>query len=378
MNESKTKAACGGCAKCEGLPEPTRSGGSLYLWFPLGHSAGKVRQFLRQSGMPHEMQGEGCVRVTLDAAQQEQFIGALGQVLTDMEMADTHVLRVEGDGTPQMADMPRTMPLRQFLGLAQGDWLVEMLRAERLTSFFQPIVRADDTADVFAQEALLRGVAEDGSFVPPGKIFDAGRDANLLFALDLASRRSAIRSAGRQGIASHIFINFNPTSIYDPAFCLRSTVQAVHDTGLQPGKIVFEIIESDRHPDIAHLRRITDFYRAAGFGIALDDMGAGYSSLNLIHQLRPDFIKMDMDLIRGVHDDPYKAMIARKLLEIAQELGIETVAEGVECLEELDWVREHGATYVQGYLVAKPAAVPVTRTPRLGRAEPDVEMRRAA
>ena len=145
-------------------------------------------------------------------------------------------------------------------------------------------------------------------------------------------------------------------------------MQAVHETGLQPGKIVFEIIESDRHPDIAHLRRITDFYRAAGFGIALDDMGAGYSSLNLIHQLRPDFIKMDMDLIRGVHEDPYKAMIARKLLEIAQELGIETVAEGVECLEELDWVRAHGATYVQGYLVAKPAAVPVTQTPRLGRA----------
>ena len=286
-----------------------------------------------------------------------------------MECADTHVLRVEGDGTPQMADLPRTMPLRQFLGLAQGDWLVEMLRAERLTSFFQPIVRADDTSAVFAQEALLRSVAEDGALVPPGRIFDAGRDANLLFALDLASRRSAIRSAGRQNISSHIFINFNPTSIYDPAFCLRSTVQAIHDTGLRPDKVVFEIIESDRHPDVAHLRRITDFYRSAGFGIALDDMGAGYSSLNLIHQLRPDFIKMDMDLIRGVHDDPYKAMIARKLLEIAQELGIATVAEGVECLEELDWVRDHGATYVQGYLVAKPAAVPVTQTPRLGRAE---------
>ena len=364
--KDQKQAACAGCARCEGLPEPMRGGGHLYLWLPLGHTAGKVQQVLRQSGLPHEMQDEQCIRLTLDAAQQEWLVGELGRVLTIVESADTHVLRMDGPDAPCLADVPRTLPLRQFLGLAQGDWLLAMLREERLTSHFQAIVPAGDTGVVFAQEALLRGVSEDGALIPPGRIFGAGRDAGLLFQLDLAARRSAIREAGRHGIGSHLFINFNPTSIYDPTFCLRSTVQAVHDTGLLPERIVFEIIESDQFHDIAHLRRIVDFYRSAGFRIALDDMGAGYSSLNLIHQLRPDFIKLDMELTRGVHEDPYKAMIAAKLLEIAQELEIATVAEGIECLEELEWVRAHGATYVQGYLIAKPAAVPVTQTPRLG------------
>lgn len=366
MSKSGNSTECLGCARCERLPEMVQDIASLYLWMPLGHSAGKIRQMLMRSGLEYEPQDEHCVRVRVDAAQRQQFVAEISATLTENERADTHVLCMEGDTAPNLSDVPRTMPLRRFLGLSQGDWLLAMLEAERVTTHFQPIVRADNTAIVFAQEALLRGVAEDGSLVPPGRVFEAAREAGLLFQLDLTARRSAIRAAGRTGIHSHIFINFNPTSIYDPAFCLRSTVQAVHETGIDPQRIVFEIVESDRNHDIAHLRRITDFYRAAGFRIALDDMGSGYSSLNLLHQLRPDFVKLDMELIRDVHQDQYKAMIARKLLEIAQELEIQTVAEGVECAEELAWVRQNGATYVQGYLIARPSAVPVTETPAVG------------
>jgi EAL domain-containing protein (putative c-di-GMP-specific phosphodiesterase class I) len=85
--------------------------------------------------------------------------------------------------------------------------------------------------------------------------------------------------------------------------------------------------------------------------------------LNLIHQLRPDFMKLDMQLIRNVNQDAYKALITEKLLEIASQLNIKTVAEGVETLEELRWVQERGATFVQGYLIAKPSALPVKNTP---------------
>ena len=70
-----------------------------------------------------------------------------------------------------------------------------------------------------------------------------------------------------------------------------------------------------------------------------------------------------MELIRGIHHDPYKASITRKLLELAQQLGILTVAEGIETPEELRWVRSHGVDFVQGYLIAKPASPPVSSTP---------------
>jgi EAL domain-containing protein (putative c-di-GMP-specific phosphodiesterase class I) len=106
------------------------------------------------------------------------------------------------------------------------------------------------------------------------------------------------------------------------------------------------------------------FYRDAGFRVALDDVGAGYSSLNLLHQLRPDFVKLDMDLIRGVDGDPYKALIAGKIIEIATALGIETIAEGIETPGELEWAQTNGATYAQGFGIARPGVPTLTgRTP---------------
>lgn len=100
--------------------------------------------------------------------------------------------------------------------------------------------------------------------------------------------------------------------------------------------------------------------------MALDDVGAGFSQLNLLHLLRPDFIKIDMELVRDVHRDPYKAMIVRKLIELADELSITTIAEGIESLDELTWLRTNGARYVQGYAIARPAPVPLAITPALG------------
>ena len=109
------------------------------------------------------------------------------------------------------------------------------------------------------------------------------------------------------------------------------TVKAViEDAGIDPGRVVFEVVESDEVRDTAHLLDILSTYRAAGFRVALDDVGAGYSSLGLLARLRPDFVKLDMGLVRGVDADPYKAQVAGKLVEMARGLGVETVVERVE------------------------------------------------
>ena len=90
--------------------------------------------------------------------------------------------------------------------------------------------------------------------------------------------------------------------------------------------------------------------------VALDDVGSGYSSLNLIHELHPDLLKVDMELIRSADEDPYKARLVANLLDVAAELDIDTLAEGIETEGELRWVQENGAKYVQGYLLGRPAA----------------------
>lgn len=120
-------------------------------------------------------------------------------------------------------------------------------------------------------------------------------------------------------------------------------------------RVVFEVTEADRYEDTLRLQQVLNAYRRAGFRVALDDLGAGWSTLNLVHRLLPDFIKLDRELIRGVQDHPVKALIAAKLLEIGRGMGIGTIVEGIEEEAELSWVRDHGADFVQGFLMGEPA-----------------------
>ena len=351
------------CARCDSLPSIPQQAGTLCLWFPLGHTAGKARARLESAGRTHSTR-EGCVQVPVadgPGACAAELLAALG----DEEARATRALFLEAGREPSFADFARVVSLRDLAGIASASWLVEMLREERLVSWFHPIVSARDTSVIFGHEALLRGRDERGALVPPLRIFDAAREAGLLFQVDLAARRAAINGAARYPGEGCVFINFTPAAIYDPVSCLRSTVAAADAAGIRHDRLVFEVIEADRIADADHLQRVLDYYRSAGFRVALDDLGAGWSTLNLVHRLRPDFIKLDRELVSGVHQDPVKAVIAGKLLEIGQGLGIRTIVEGVEHEEELRWARASGADFVQGFLIARPEEIPAARTPRL-------------
>ena len=117
---------------------------------------------------------------------------------------------------------------------------------------------------------------------------------------------------------------------------------------------MFEFVESEEIIDHSSFLRTLDFFRQQGFRVALDDVGAGYASLNVLVHVKPDFMKLDMGLIRDVDSDLYKSRVAAKLLELAQELQVKTVVEGIETIGEWEWSREHGADYAQGYLFARP------------------------
>ena len=175
-----------------------------------------------------------------------------------------------------MSDLPRVRSLKWVSALAGSDWLLRMLSEERLTSHFQPIVRTEDTKEVYAQECLLRGIAPDGSLVSPGRIFEAAKEGGLLFQTDLAARLTAIRESLRHGVEENLFINFTPTSIYDPVFCLRSTIQTIDEAGIPHGRVVFEVTETEEAKDVEHLKNVVNRYRDKGLRVALDDLGSGY------------------------------------------------------------------------------------------------------
>lgn len=348
-----------GCSRCEKLPSAEDAAGNLYLWCPTPHTLFKVKRHLGENGHPYRFLAPSqALRVPVEAGQAAEIGAALAGLLGDQENEDTRVLLLAGSRRPGLADYSKVVSLSRFLAARRADWILDLMRERRLTSYFQPIVEAASPGSAFAYEALLRGVSEDGRTIGPGRLFAAARDRDLLFQLDLAARQTAIREFVRHGLEARLFVNFTPTSIYDPSFCLRSTAALVRETGLTPDRVIFEVIESEQVRDIEHLESILKVYRDYGFQVALDDLGAGYSSLSLMSRLRPDFVKLDAELTRSVDRDPYKAVIAAKLLELARQLGIRTVAEGVETDGELSWLQENGADYVQGYRIAAPALPP--------------------
>jgi EAL domain-containing protein (putative c-di-GMP-specific phosphodiesterase class I) len=331
--------------------------GTLYVWFPDALVLDRASAALRAAGH-RPTRTASCARVSMDAGDLDGCVLDLGSSLSDGEARRARVLYVPGRGEPTLDDFGRIVSLHELYVAAQTGWLLEQLEGGRITSHFHPIVHVGDTSRVFAHEALLRGVGRNGEPLEPLAILQAAREAGLYQQLDLAACRCAIREAAHLPRSVTVFINFSPAMMSDADSALRTTVAAIEAAGLEPERFVFEVIEADRIENASHLKEVLDAYRKDGFRVALDDLGAGWSTLNLVHRLRPDFIKLDRDLIREVNVDRVKDLIASKLLEIGHGLGIRTIVEGVETPQELAWARDRGADFVQGFLIARPGPSP--------------------
>lgn len=346
------------CPDCEQIDGLLLDRTALWLGLPSTESFKRMEAFCRSGGWDAAHTGGHGLVVTIGRAEVDRFVTALFGELKGPELAGTRVVTTDGRD-PGPADLHRVMGADVFVNRFKAAWLVEALEERRYTTWFQPIVhRADRDPDrPFAREGLFRLRERDGTLIPPGHVFAVAADAGLLFNLDLVARRSAVETAARARFRSKIFVNFNPSSIYDPSYCLRTTAAAIEEFGVRPSDVVFELTESHRAHDKAHLKGILAFYRKAGFGIALDDVGAGWSGLNLLHELRPDYMKIDMDLVRDVDREPFKQTIVHHLLSIAQTQGIMTIAEGIETEAEAEWLCDQGVDFLQGYLFRRPGPV---------------------
>ncbi|MDQ3206804.1 MAG: EAL domain-containing protein [Pseudomonadota bacterium] len=226
----------------------------------------------------------------------------------------------------------------------QGDDLLDF----EVRMAFQPIV---DSArrTVFAYEALVRGAEGQSA----GEVIARVRP-DQLYRFDQTCRVKAIETAAALGIDSRLSINFIPNAVYEPATCIRLTLAAAEKCGFPADRLIFEITESERIRDTAHVVRIVKDYQRRGFMTAIDDFGAGYSGLNLLADFQPDIVKLDMALIRGIDVHPARQAITTGIVATCRALGCEVLAEGVETVEEYRALRAMGITLYQGYLFARP------------------------
>ena len=239
----------------------------------------------------------------------------------------------------------------------EAEWIDEVIRKELMTCFYQPIIQND--GEIYAYEILARFKREDGSMIYPNDIFSAARARGRLYALDRLCRMTAVRHAAP--LKKKAFINFIPTSIYSPEFCLRSTVNLANELGIDPSMFVFEVVETEQVEDLEHLKRILAYYKDKGFKYALDDVGEGFSTLEVLEELKPNYMKLDMKYVQGVAGDASKQKMALKFLEAALAIGAVPLAEGVETEEDFEWLKERGYQLFQGYLFGKPSPEPIDK-----------------
>lgn len=245
-------------------------------------------------------------------------------------------------------------PLSEMEHILSMQWIDEVIRRNAIVSYSQPIVNTNE--EIYAYEVLSRFIRDDHSLIYPDEIFNAARSRGRLYALDRLCRMTAVRYSAI--LNKKTFINFIPTSIYSPEYCLQSTVKLANQLKIDPNQFVFEVVESDKVDDLEYLKKILNYYNEQGFQYALDDVGEGYSTLEMLSDLKPHYMKLDMKYVQGVCIDREKQKTATLFLEKAIEINAIPLAEGVETREDFEWLKQSGYQLFQGYLFGKPSAVP--------------------
>ena len=245
--------------------------------------------------------------------------------------------------------------------------LRSIMHEGRLTTHYQPIVDMDD-ASIMGYEALTRGPLNSAFEVP--KVLFAYSDRNHLSSeLDVLCRRQALRNARGFDPKKKLFLNSLPETLGTPGLGEHNLKALLEEVDLQPGNLVLEITERTGIEDFEAFGRELERLRRLGFLVAIDDVGTGYSSLQTVSEVAADFLKIDISLIKNIHQSLIKQDLVHSLLQVASRTRTRVIAEGIETVEEYQALRACGVRYGQGFYFARPApAFPVLARGRLGSA----------
>ncbi len=217
---------------------------------------------------------------------------------------------------------------------------------ERLYMVYQPIVRWSRRR-VAGYEALVR--TEEPSIPHPGVLFDVAERLDRVRDLSRAIRARAPLPFADRRDRGWLFLNLHVRDLLDEElFDDHAPLAAIAE------HVVLEITERASLREVGDVRGKVARLREMGFRIAVDDLGAGYAGLSSFAQLEPDVVKLDLTLVRDVHRSATKQKLVRSMVTLCQEMGMEVVAEGIECVEELQCLVDLGCDLLQGFYFARP------------------------
>jgi EAL domain-containing protein (putative c-di-GMP-specific phosphodiesterase class I) len=243
-----------------------------------------------------------------------------------------------------------------MIATEQFSALDNILANSDLHTLFQPIYSLSERS-ILGYEALSRGPS-NSALHSPINLFAVARSAGRLSELELLCRRNACQRFSQLKLDGKLFLNVSPDSLMEPKHQPGRTLQLLQTLGIPPSQVVIELTEQSPTDDFALLDTALHHYRAMGFSIALDDLGAGYSSLRLWSELRPDYVKIDRHFIDGIHQDAVKREFVGSILKMAKASRAQVIAEGIELPEELTVLADMGVDLLQGYLLCRPQEAP--------------------
>ena len=242
----------------------------------------------------------------------------------------------------------------------------------QFTLVYQPQISLE-TGRWTGKETLVRWEHPVRGLIMPGEFIGIAEDTGLIIPLGEWIIRQAIHEAASWEEPHTIAINLSPIQMRNPNL-INVLTSAIATAQIEPQRVEIEITESalmhDSEANVQMLYRL----RQMGLRIALDDFGTGYSSLNYLRAFPFDKIKIDRCFVSELLDRPDCQAIVRSIISLADELGMETIAEGVETAEQLEWLTRHGCSEAQGYLISRPiesklAAEPSSMPPQWPVAE---------
>jgi diguanylate cyclase (GGDEF)-like protein/PAS domain S-box-containing protein len=245
-----------------------------------------------------------------------------------------------------------------FRALTLETRIREAIRDHAFVLHYQPQVRVD-TGAVTGLEALIRWPQKDGTFIEPGEFIPVAEQRGLMRAIGSWVLATACRQTRDWQLAGvpivPVAVNLSPAQFRHKAF-VGEVEGVLAETGLESRYLAFELTESMLMGDSGEMLRTLEGLKALGVKLAIDDFGTGHSSLMHLKRLPIDKLKIDRTFVRDTPGDADDVAITAAVIDLARNLGITSIAEGVDRMEQLDFLRARGCEEAQGYLFARAMA----------------------
>ncbi len=266
--------------------------------------------------------------------------------------ADTALYCAKAAGRGCWRSFDASMATRE---IEQRHMLVELRTAfdeEQFEVFYQPIVDPK-LGEISGFEALIRWHHPSRGLVAAAQFIHLVEASGLIVPLGLWVLKRACEDALEWPENVRTLVNLSPRQIASSGL-VDSIRQTLADTGLSPQRLELEITESSIIQSVDVAERVLTTLRTLGVRIALDDFGTGFSSLSHVRTLPFDTIKIDSSFVSDAAVRADSGAIVRAIASLARDLGIRTIAEGVETERQLDWIQSAGCDEAQGYLFSRP------------------------